>query len=126
MKRATPEVNRKRVREWTAANPLKKKERNLRRVGWTLERYNAAMVEQDGRCAICRVKLALKSHQSESVSCDHDHETNKPRGLLCDRCNRIEGLLAQLNLSPEEWVAALRGYLAKYADPDPQGVESAA
>lgn len=41
---------------------------------------------QNGECAIC--------HQPMEKACsDHDHETGKWRGLLCDSCNRGIGLL---------------------------------
>ena len=46
--------------------------------------------EQNGCCAICG------RHQSElsKVLCvDHDHNTRKVRGLLCNNCNRVLGLL---------------------------------
>jgi hypothetical protein len=55
----------------------------------TLEDYNRAFAEQEGRCAICG------AHQSEikvSLHVDHDHETGKIRGLLCGSCNRMLGI----------------------------------
>jgi hypothetical protein len=41
-------------------------------------------MEQGGRCAVCG---ALP--KTRALSWDHDHETGKPRGLLCFRCNRL-------------------------------------
>jgi prolyl oligopeptidase PreP (S9A serine peptidase family) len=52
--------------------------------GITLEEYNQLFLEQKGKCAICG------RHQSElkrTMSIDHDHETGKIRGLLCQKCN---------------------------------------
>jgi uncharacterized protein YlaI len=37
---------------------------------------------QNGRCAICR-----KSLEYADVHTDHDHVTNRVRGLLCPLCN---------------------------------------
>ncbi len=48
--------------------------------------YNRLFAIQSGRCAICG------KHQSElkrRLDVDHDHETGKVRGLLCNYCNKI-------------------------------------
>lgn len=45
-------------------------------------------LRQAGQCAICSRKLTqAKSH------IDHDHLTNRRRGLLCPQCNKAIGLL---------------------------------
>jgi len=44
---------------------------------------------QEGRCAICGEPDGLRGR----LVLDHDHETGKLRGLLCDRCNRALGML---------------------------------
>lgn len=44
------------------------------------------LVEQDYLCAICKVPIKENAHL------DHDHETNKVRGLLCSTCNIGLGL----------------------------------
>lgn len=52
--------------------------------GITIEDYNNLFVKQNGKCAICG------KHQSElkkKLSVDHNHDTNKVRGLLCPECN---------------------------------------
>ena len=56
----------------------------LRTYGITYESYNNIFELQKGCCAICG------THQSElkkSLSVDHNHETKKIRGLLCQKCN---------------------------------------
>jgi hypothetical protein len=48
--------------------------------------------KQEGKCAICGI------HQSEVKSTfhvDHNHETNKVRGLLCSKCNQAIGLVGE-------------------------------
>ena len=56
----------------------------------TLDRYNEIFEEQKGCCAIC------KKHQIEfkrRLFVDHNHDTGKVRGLLCNKCNGGIGLL---------------------------------
>lgn len=80
-----------RNKNWREANPDKEIERHLMsHYGITTDEYNDMFRKQLGRCAICG------AHQSEckrALSVDHDHETGKVRGLLCQKCNTAIGLL---------------------------------
>lgn len=61
--------------------------------GITLEDYNQILAQQAEKCAICG------KHQSEfnyDLYVDHDHKTNKVRGLLCCGCNTGLGHFEQL------------------------------
>jgi hypothetical protein len=49
------------------------------------EQYNKMYSEQKGACKIC-----LKNFPSLYV--DHDHNSGKPRALLCHHCNTVLGL----------------------------------
>lgn len=109
------EKDRARAREHERLHPEMKRERNLRRVGWTIERFEAFFKDQNGLCAICSEPISKEAHKPNSATCDHDHITEQPRGLLCDRCNRIEGCLAKSSLTPREWITALEIYLNKYS-----------
>lgn len=54
------------------------------KLGLTVEDYNNMFNLQEGRCLIC------KKHQSEfkrALCIDHDHNTDKIRGLICHKCN---------------------------------------
>lgn len=76
-------------------DPHRHKENNRRyllkkKYGISADEYQQMFEEQHGRCAICG------KHQSEfyvALCVDHNHETGKIRGLLCNRCNQAIGLL---------------------------------
>lgn len=53
--------------------------------GYFLDRWS----EQNGECAICHTP---EYKLDKRFALDHDHSNGNPRGLLCDRCNRLLGL----------------------------------
>lgn len=56
----------------------------LKAYGMTPAQYDAQLIRQNGRCAICN------RHQSEftrQLAVDHNHLTQMIRGLLCVHCN---------------------------------------
>lgn len=56
--------------------------------GITDAQYDAMMLDQDGRCAIC--------YADDCRLCiDHCHASGRIRGLLCDKCNHAIGLLKE-------------------------------
>jgi hypothetical protein len=57
--------------------------------GITVERYEQMLEAQGGVCAICGEACV----SGRKLAVDHDHATNKVRGLLCCNCNRALGLL---------------------------------
>lgn len=61
--------------------------------GMTLEEYDAMLLEQGGRCAICKSDkpwgfVAEPKRAKEFFCVDHDHTTREVRGLLCQPCNK--------------------------------------
>jgi len=56
-----------------------------RRFHWTRAEFDAAVLQQEGRCAICG------DGTNQGLCPDHNHTTNRPRGLLCDECNKALG-----------------------------------
>ena len=91
---------------WKKANPSAMKKYRLRKYGLTLEQYDAMLVEQGGRCAICETSTPAK-HGSWCI--DHEHGSMKVRGLLCVKCNAG---LGSFDDSPGFLLAAER-YLQK-------------
>jgi hypothetical protein len=68
-------------------NPTRAQSRNLKRAyTLTLEAYEAMVVAQDGKCAICKSDNGDTNHKKK-LFVDHDHQTGKVRALLCHRCN---------------------------------------
>jgi hypothetical protein len=48
---------------------------------------------QNGVCAICKKpETTMKLGRVLKLAVDHNHTTNKIRGLLCCKCNRALGL----------------------------------
>jgi len=70
---------------------LEVKRANLRhKHGITLEDYDSLLKLQNGVCAICN-KPPSSNTRKGYLSVDHDHKTNKIRGLLCSLCNNVLG-----------------------------------
>lgn len=57
----------------------------LRSYGITSQEFNAMLVKQEGKCAICGSQGSGK--ESDRLVVDHCHTTGKVRGLLCWPCN---------------------------------------
>lgn len=55
-----------------------------KKFGITVEQYETLIKNQGDCCAICNT---YSSKFSRVLSIDHDHTTNKVRGLLCSNCN---------------------------------------
>jgi len=51
--------------------------------GLSLSEFNAILEQQDYKCAICGKPLENR----KNVHIDHDHETQRVRGVLCGSCN---------------------------------------
>lgn len=61
--------------------------RLLRKYGLTIEEYDEIMERQDGGCAICHATPEEGSGRWERLHVDHDHATERVRGILCHNCN---------------------------------------
>jgi hypothetical protein len=94
-------------------NPEKTKiedrKKNLKRnFNITSEDYNNLLEKQNNKCAICESEYSGRKDYS-NFCVDHDHITNRIRGLLCGPCNM---LLGNANDSLEILKSAI-GYLLK-------------
>ena len=82
-------VNRK-AREQSKKEPTKQyrrrymREYDLKKYGMTIDDFETKVREQDGKCAICAEQLKFGTG---GCAVDHDHVSNRVRGLLCRLCN---------------------------------------
>lgn len=74
-----------------ASKQRQKRAHNLRPYGIGIADYERMLAEQGGACAICRVTEPGRGRAVFAV--DHDHDTDRVRGLLCLSCNVAIGLL---------------------------------
>lgn len=75
-------------------DPLKALKRMLKyRYNLTYDEYKDIYNNQKGKCAICGTEKILGTKKGLLV--DHDHNTNKIRGLLCTDCNSGIGKLKE-------------------------------
>lgn len=54
--------------------------------GITLEQFDELLKQQNYSCAICGIKHDI-SARHKKLHIDHDHKSNKIRGLICLQCN---------------------------------------
>jgi len=68
---------------------------DMKKLGTTGEKYQMLYELQGGKCAICQTTAGhiTKNGNVARLALDHCHETGKPRGLLCNKCNRGIGYL---------------------------------
>jgi hypothetical protein len=69
----------------------------------TKDDYKKMLSDQNELCAICHVD------EGKTLCIDHDHVTNKVRGLLCNRCNKGLGLLGDSLDSINSALSYLKG-----------------
>ena len=79
-------AHKKRKERWVG----KRAEWNLiKKHGITFKDYNMLLEKQEGKCAICDTH---QKNLKRRLVVDHDHKTDKIRGLLCYSCNSGLGL----------------------------------
>lgn len=79
------------ARELYAANPRVIRGYHLKKTyGISLVEYERILISQGGACKICR-----RVPDGKHLAVDHDHATGRIRGLLCQQCNTVLGLLKE-------------------------------
>lgn len=82
----SPSLSRERTRERVRRSARK-------RLGFVIsDEFEKSIYEvQAGRCAICNEPHPL--HGNQGLYVDHDHDTNRIRGLVCINCNSGMGMM---------------------------------
>lgn len=81
----------KRINLWVKEDKQKHKqkyywvsrEQELKQYGLSLAQYATLAKRQHGLCEICK----QRNVRNRKLCVDHNHQTDKFRGLLCHRCN---------------------------------------
>ena len=87
------------------------------RTGMDAATFDALLIMQDNRCAICSKPFELERKGGRKVAgksypcADHCHDGGGPRGLLCSNCNTIEGHVRSLGFPIDEYMQRLHDYL---------------
>lgn len=83
-----------------------------KKFGITLLEYKEILANQNNCCAICGKN---ESELTMKLAVDHDHTTNKVRGLLCANCNRGLGYFKEdlsITTGAIDYVCRTKGYPA--------------
>lgn len=75
------------------------------RYGLTIHEYQALVAKQMGLCAIC----GERPIGGRALHVDHDHQTARVRGLLCNLCNRALGYIGDNPVIADAMARYLRG-----------------
>ena len=62
-------------------------------------KYDKIFKNQNGKCALCNKR---QSELTVRLNIDHDHITNKIRGLICNKCNLEVGYYEIFQNNPEK------------------------
>lgn len=85
-------------KQWRASgggSPSKNRNSMLKwSYGITQEDYDAMVIAQGDRCAICGT-IEKGGNSKKYWHVDHNHETGRVRGLLCHRCNVAIGFMKE-------------------------------
>jgi Recombination endonuclease VII len=78
---------------WYRNHPQSAKHTTIsKRYGLGVREYEALLKAQGGKCAICRQPERATYHgRVRRLAIDHDHHTDRIRGLLCSNCNAALG-----------------------------------
>lgn len=75
---------------WKLKNPWKAGAR-YRKHKLSEAQFKELKESQKGLCAICQKPQVNRKGRSRELAIDHDHQTGRVRGLLCDPCNLLLG-----------------------------------
>lgn len=91
-----PQAAAAKVQKWRKEHPeqwsqIQRAGRLKRLYGLSLSDYDAMLIAQNGKCAMCGT--TDPKSKTGDFAVDHDHSTNRVRELLCNPCNTGLGFL---------------------------------
>lgn len=111
---ANPDLEREKKARWKATHPNYDRDLHMKRkFGISLSEWVSIFAAQDWRCLICEIAASAATRDGSSIrgwATDHDHSDGRVRGILCNRCNRVLGMLGDT----AEAVATLMPRFLKY------------
>ena len=87
-------------------NPKVRKERELKKIGFSLDLYNLMLEAQNNVCALCGTDKPGGVWNQWAP--DHDHNTGKARGILCFSCNTT---LGHIEAKCPDWMEKAKKYI---------------
>lgn len=104
-----------RNKKWCLENPRLQRNGFLKRLyGITIDQWESMSLSQNHSCAICKkLETLIRKGSLCSLVVDHCHKSGKVRGLLCNKCNRVMGMLND----DVETLRRMIQYLLKFAPP---------
>lgn len=66
----------------------------VKKYGITIEEYRSMLISRNNLCAICnQPEKRMLGDEPQRLAIDHCHTTGKVRGLLCNQCNSMIGMV---------------------------------
>jgi len=96
----------KRNQDYRKNNPNVRRQRELKKIGFTLDLYNLMLENQNGLCALCGTDNPGGVWNQWAP--DHDHKTGKARGVLCFSCNTTIG---HIEAKDSDWMNRAKKYI---------------
>lgn len=78
----------------------------------SLNWYNRQIEKQQNTCLICNTIFSKEPLTGKSPVVDHDHDTGKVRGIICNECNRGIGYFRDSTTALENAAKYLKGELS--------------
>jgi hypothetical protein len=76
--------------------------------GITMSEYNNYITLSNNKCPLCNIEYFSTGSRLSQPCIDHDHTTNKVRGVICHACNVALGLVRDNKLILQKMLEYLK------------------
>lgn len=91
-------------KEWRKRHKERLRLEHVSRYGISSEEYTRLLNKQDNKCAICGLSFGI----NYTPHVDHNHETQRVRGLLCRKCNSGLGQFEDSTINLQQAIVYLK------------------